>query len=186
MTCCGLPINLVRVCATPHLPSALRTNSPPFVPRCGGPGHRVEKRDPRAALAPLAPCGNGLAHHDPGTLWYRRGGAHGRCARFPLLTHTLSLTLSHFLSHSVAGCIPIAHNSGGPKLDIVVPWHGTDTGFLATTAEEFAAAIDRVCALSSAQRTRMRVAARESAVHRFGALGFEAGWRECMSDLLEI
>ncbi|KAL3899361.1 MAG: hypothetical protein SGCHY_002099 [Lobulomycetales sp.] len=101
-----------------------------------------------------------------------------------------TMTQEHFgigvVELMAAGCIPIAHNSGGPKLDIVVPWHGTDTGFLATTAEEFAAAIDRVCALSSAQRTRMRVAARESAVHRFGALGFEAGWRECMSDLLEI
>jgi len=37
-----------------------------------------------------------------------------------------------------AGVIIIAHDSGGPKADIVVPLDGKKTGYLATTAEEYA------------------------------------------------
>jgi alpha-1,2-mannosyltransferase len=37
-----------------------------------------------------------------------------------------------------SGVIVIAHNSGGPKSDIVVPYKGQQTGCLATTAEEYA------------------------------------------------
>jgi alpha-1,2-mannosyltransferase len=34
-----------------------------------------------------------------------------------------------------AGLITIAHRSGGPAMDIVVPHEGVETGFLACTAE---------------------------------------------------
>jgi alpha-1,2-mannosyltransferase len=37
-----------------------------------------------------------------------------------------------------AGVIPVAHNSGGPKSDIIIPER---TGFLASTAEEYADAL---------------------------------------------
>ena len=36
-----------------------------------------------------------------------------------------------------AGLVTIAHNSGGPKEDIVTPYHGSPTGFLAATVEEY-------------------------------------------------
>eukprot|EP01095_Lingulamoeba_sp_RSL-Kostka_P006518 TRINITY_DN2050_c0_g1_i1.p1 TRINITY_DN2050_c0_g1~~TRINITY_DN2050_c0_g1_i1.p1 ORF type:complete len:349 (-),score=81.97 TRINITY_DN2050_c0_g1_i1:64-1110(-) len=36
-----------------------------------------------------------------------------------------------------AGVITIAHNSGGPKTDIVVPYNDNKTGFLASTVEEY-------------------------------------------------
>lgn len=39
------------------------------------------------------------------------------------------------LSWQAAGVVPIAHNSAGPKEDIVVTWQGSKTGFLATTAD---------------------------------------------------
>ena len=41
-----------------------------------------------------------------------------------------------------AGLITIAHGSGGPLSDIVKPHNGVKTGFVATSEEEYAAAID--------------------------------------------
>jgi len=46
-----------------------------------------------------------------------------------------------------AGVIPIAHNSGGPKLDIVDPGR---TGFLAATEAEYASALHRIFSSRSA------------------------------------
>ncbi|EKX38590.1 hypothetical protein GUITHDRAFT_158493 [Guillardia theta CCMP2712] len=37
-----------------------------------------------------------------------------------------------------SGVIPIAHDTGGPKADIVIPYQGSPTGFLASTEEEYA------------------------------------------------
>ena len=36
-----------------------------------------------------------------------------------------------------AGTVMIAHNSAGPKMDIVVPYKGEKTGFLAESDEEY-------------------------------------------------
>merc|ERR1712157_469329 len=47
-----------------------------------------------------------------------------------------------------AGAIPIAHNSGGPKSDIVVNWRGEQpVGLLATSPEEYAEALAFVLGL---------------------------------------
>jgi len=66
-----------------------------------------------------------------------------------------------------AGVIPIAHCSGGPKSDIVVTEDGIETGFLASTAEEYAAALGRVFVSptfrGSAAMQKMRQAARKRA-----------------------
>jgi alpha-1,2-mannosyltransferase len=43
-----------------------------------------------------------------------------------------------------AGAITLAHNSGGPRSDILVPWGGQRTGFLAATPEEYADALELV------------------------------------------
>lgn len=60
-----------------------------------------------------------------------------------------------------AGLITIAHNSGGPKADIIVPHK---TGFLAGSAEEYALAIDQAMQISSTDEgLTMRRAARDSA-----------------------
>lgn len=37
-----------------------------------------------------------------------------------------------------SGVVVIAHNSGGPRSDIVVPHNGSKTGYLASTVEEYA------------------------------------------------
>jgi len=44
----------------------------------------------------------------------------------------------------VAGVIPIAHNSGGPKEDIIVNHNHKKIGFLASTAEEYASHIAEI------------------------------------------
>jgi len=61
----------------------------------------------------------------------------------------------------------VAHNSGGPKADIVVPYHGMQTGFLAATEEEYAHAFARVFAMNEAtELTPLRASARAS-IERF-------------------
>ena len=64
-----------------------------------------------------------------------------------------------------AGLIVIAHNSGGPKSDIVVPYHDlkhdnttvtTTTGFLATTVEEYAERIHYIMSLDSKEISLIR------------------------------
>lgn len=49
-----------------------------------------------------------------------------------------------------AGCVTIAHASGGPKSDIIVPLRGQRTGFLADTADKYARAMARI--VRAAQR----------------------------------
>ncbi|KAK2423353.1 GDP-Man:Man(3)GlcNAc(2)-PP-Dol alpha-1,2-mannosyltransferase [Trifolium repens] len=53
-----------------------------------------------------------------------------------------SMTDEHFgisvVEYMAAGAIPIAHNSAGPKMDIVLDEDGQQTGFLACTVEEYA------------------------------------------------
>lgn len=77
-----------------------------------------------------------------------------------------------------AGTVPIAHNSGGPRADIVVPFHGHQTGFLAATPEEYAAALERVFSMSADELYTMAAAGRAS-VARFSdeefQLSFYAG-----------
>ncbi|GLC39586.1 hypothetical protein PLESTB_000810100 [Pleodorina starrii] len=77
-----------------------------------------------------------------------------------------TMTDEHFgisvVEYMAAGVVPIAHNSAGPRQDIVRPVLDDEgceqvTGFLATTAEEFAEAITRV--LTMDQRERLKIAA---------------------------
>lgn len=61
----------------------------------------------------------------------------------------------------------MAHNSGGPKADIVVPFQGAATGFLAASEEEYAQAFARVFAMNeAAELTPLRASARAS-IERF-------------------
>lgn len=64
-----------------------------------------------------------------------------------------------------AGVITIAHDSGGPKMDIVVPWQGGPTGFLATTVEQYAAALHKAFTMDPKDQT-LQQRARQS-VKRF-------------------
>ncbi|KAL1406231.1 asparagine-linked glycosylation protein [Vanrija albida] len=81
-----------------------------------------------------------------------------------------------------AGLIPIVHASAGPYLDIVVPYKGQRTGFHATDAKSFAAAIHEALSMSAGQQLAMRKAARALAEDKFSERaferGFERGWNQ--------
>jgi len=59
-----------------------------------------------------------------------------------------------------AGLIVVAHNSGGPKSDIIID---DDAGFLASTDAEYADFINKALTMSPDQAERIRTNARESA-----------------------
>ena len=82
-----------------------------------------------------------------------------------------------------AGKVMLAHKSGGPKLDIVVPYEGGQTGFLADDEESYAEAIDRILALPPATRLQIRRNARQS-VARFSDQEFEACFLAAMEPLM--
>ncbi|XP_007421273.1 GDP-Man:Man(3)GlcNAc(2)-PP-Dol alpha-1,2-mannosyltransferase [Python bivittatus] len=71
-----------------------------------------------------------------------------------------------------AGIIILAHNSGGPKLDIVVPYERNMTGFLAEDEDGYADSMAYIFSLSPAKRLQIRQNARQS-VKRFAEQEFE-------------
>ncbi|XP_060089237.1 GDP-Man:Man(3)GlcNAc(2)-PP-Dol alpha-1,2-mannosyltransferase [Heteronotia binoei] len=71
-----------------------------------------------------------------------------------------------------AGTIILAHNSGGPKLDIVVLYEGGITGFLSENEEDYADTMAHIFSLSPAKRLEIRQNARQS-VKRFAEQEFE-------------
>ncbi|KXN82832.1 GDP-Man:Man(3)GlcNAc(2)-PP-Dol alpha-1,2-mannosyltransferase [Leucoagaricus sp. SymC.cos] len=75
-----------------------------------------------------------------------------------------------------AGVIPIAHASGGPLKDIVIPFNGKPTGYHAKTTEEFAEALDEVLSLPLEEQLALRQRARTWAVQRFSEEEFQKGW----------
>ncbi|OCT52038.1 GDP-Man:Man(3)GlcNAc(2)-PP-Dol alpha-1,2-mannosyltransferase [Cladophialophora carrionii] len=84
-----------------------------------------------------------------------------------------------------AGLVPVVHNSGGPKLDIVVPFQGLPIGFLAETADEYAAAYARVAAMSAQERLAMRLRGRAS-TKRFTEEAFARKWVAEMETLVGL
>ncbi|XP_019161636.1 PREDICTED: GDP-Man:Man(3)GlcNAc(2)-PP-Dol alpha-1,2-mannosyltransferase [Ipomoea nil] len=67
------------------------------------------------------------------------------------------------VEYMAAGAIPIANKSAGPKMDIVLPQDGKQTGFLAQDVLEYASAIIEIVKMSSSQRLEMAAAARRRA-----------------------
>ena len=66
---------------------------------------------------------------------------------------------------TTAGVIPIVHDSGGPKADIIqleLTQHGWQkTGFLCTTEEQYADAITEVLCMEEQDRLKIAAAARQ-------------------------
>lgn len=63
----------------------------------------------------------------------------------------------------VTTCIWSAHNSAGPKMDIVLTEDGKKVGFLAQDVEEYKDAMLRVISMSESERLEMAEAARQRA-----------------------
>ncbi|KAG6012109.1 asparagine-linked glycosylation protein [Claviceps pusilla] len=77
------------------------------------------------------------------------------------------------VEYQAAGLISVVHNSGGPKLDIVIDMDGQPTGYHATNEAEFAEGFEK--ALSDANPLAMRTRARQSAT-RFTEEEFSKKW----------
>ncbi|KHN99215.1 alpha-1,2-mannosyltransferase alg11 [Metarhizium album ARSEF 1941] len=77
------------------------------------------------------------------------------------------------VEYQAAGLISVVHDSGGPKLDIVVEVDGEPTGYHATSEEEFARGFEK--ALSQSDPLAMRRRARKSAI-RFTEEEFAKKW----------
>ncbi|CCM03735.1 uncharacterized protein FIBRA_05881 [Fibroporia radiculosa] len=75
-----------------------------------------------------------------------------------------------------AGVIPVAHASGGPLNDIVVPFKGEQTGYHATSSETYAEAFHAILTLPSNEEIELRSRARRWAVQRFSEEEFEKEW----------
>jgi len=65
-----------------------------------------------------------------------------------------------------AGLVMLAHNSGGPRMDIVVPHNEQTTGFLASSEEQFAQQMSLILTMADDELMRIRTRARQS-MHRF-------------------
>ena len=88
--------------------------------------------------------------------------------------------LSGVVECMAAGTVVLAHNSGGPKLDIVVDHNGRRTGFLAADADSYASCLKTIFTLSAGTLTEIRRNARES-VKRFA----DAQFTETFLDVTE-
>uniref|UniRef100_A0A1I7VCI3 GDP-Man:Man(3)GlcNAc(2)-PP-Dol alpha-1,2-mannosyltransferase n=1 Tax=Loa loa TaxID=7209 RepID=A0A1I7VCI3_LOALO len=85
-----------------------------------------------------------------------------------------------------AGQIMIAHNSGGPKLDILnanAVGSKISLGLLATSVNDFVDCTLEIIRMSPEQRNSIRDAARCS-VNRFTETNFEKGWNSVVEKLL--
>uniref|UniRef100_A0AAY4EG87 GDP-Man:Man(3)GlcNAc(2)-PP-Dol alpha-1,2-mannosyltransferase n=1 Tax=Denticeps clupeoides TaxID=299321 RepID=A0AAY4EG87_9TELE len=82
-----------------------------------------------------------------------------------------------------AGTVILAHKSGGPKLDIVVPHEGGQTGFLADDDDSYADAMERILSMAPTARLEVRRRARES-VTRFSDQEFDASFLAAAEQLM--
>ncbi|KAK3387719.1 glycosyltransferase family 4 protein [Podospora didyma] len=87
------------------------------------------------------------------------------------------------VEYQAAGLISVVHNSGGPKLDIVVDVDGEPTGFHATTSAEFAEGFEKALSLPNPNAVRLR--ARQSA-KRFTEEEFAKRWTSQMETLVAM
>ncbi|KAJ4977559.1 hypothetical protein NE237_008339 [Protea cynaroides] len=79
-------------------------------------------------------------------------------------TLLVTLEVLRDLIRLLGGAIPIAstaHDSAGPKMDIVLEEDGKQTGFLALHVEEYAVAILKLLGMPEAERFEMASAARK-------------------------
>ncbi|KAI3992850.1 hypothetical protein MKX01_028149 [Papaver californicum] len=98
-----------------------------------------------------------------------------------------SMVDEHFgiciVEYMAAGAVPIAHNSAGPKMDIVLEEQGQQTGFLAQNVEEYADAILQLLKMSDAERLEMADAARRRS-RRFSEERFYEDFKAAISPIL--
>lgn len=88
------------------------------------------------------------------------------------------------VEYLAAGAVPIAHDSAGPRMDIVRPANGErlSVGFLATSEAEYAAMMGEVLRMDDREREAMAGRGRERSA-MFSEEAFGKGLREVLSPL---
>lgn len=89
------------------------------------------------------------------------------------------------VEYQAAGLVSVVHNSGGPKMDIVVDVDGGATGCHAETAQEFASGFEWGLNLPPKEVDEMRCRARASA-GRFTEDVFAEAWLVGLGALLDL
>ena len=82
-----------------------------------------------------------------------------------------------------SGAIIVADDSGGPRMDIIKDWEGQAVGYLATTAGEYAKAIEEIYKMKWEQQVKIATAARAAVDERFSVEAFQKGFlraTECL------
>lgn len=88
-----------------------------------------------------------------------------------------------------SGVVTLAHNSAGPRMDIVVPDEAQPeqpVGFLAASATEYAEQLAAILQMGEAEVRRIQTAARAVAQQRFSEARFQQGFGQCVGQLLEM
>ncbi|POS86027.1 hypothetical protein EPUL_004386 [Erysiphe pulchra] len=89
------------------------------------------------------------------------------------------------VEYQAAGLIPVVHNSGGPKRDIVRNVNGQPTGLYASTTEEYAACFEEILSMNEWERIEMRQRARKN-TQRFTQEVFSTGWIRQAENLVDM
>ncbi|KAK4610242.1 GDP-Man:Man(3)GlcNAc(2)-PP-Dol alpha-1,2-mannosyltransferase [Fulvia fulva] len=89
------------------------------------------------------------------------------------------------VEYQAAGLISVVNDSGGPKVDIVVPIDGKPTGFHASTPEDFADGFAKALSLSDDEVAAMRQRARKSS-WRFSEQVFREAWLGHLANLIAL
>ena len=71
------------------------------------------------------------------------------------------------------GLVALAHNSAGPKMDIVIEWENNRTGYLADTLESYVDALKTIFEKEPKERYKLCLNARECVKNRFSEETFE-------------
>jgi alpha-1,2-mannosyltransferase len=94
------------------------------------------------------------------------------------------------VEYMAAGVVAVANNSGGPAADIIVPFRDEKTGnlqatgYLASTAEEYASALVNALCISDKEREKMCTIARSS-IKRFSEQSFDKSFANTLDRILD-
>ena len=149
---------------------------------CRGEADRARLDALRALAADLRVSDSVDFHVDEPYSEIRRLLAGARAGLHTMLDEHFGICVVEYMA---SGAIPIAHDSAGPRMDIVVgEGPGREVGFLATSEEDFAAAIAAALRMRDDERDEMATRARRR-TERFGEEAFRRGLRETLAPVLE-
>lgn len=85
-----------------------------------------------------------------------------------------------------AGLVPIVHDSGGPRSDIVADYNGQKVGFHCVSEDDYANALCRVLEMNSKERDEMRIAARSLVRSKFNVEHFNDEFTQVVLKVLDM